>query len=72
MTDTNDWRYSEERMKVRASVLNLLFKRYGGGINPDGSPLVDPEKIYSCAHDWVSQGNVRTDGIIAYFKAYYL
>ena len=69
---TEDWRYSEDRMKVRASVLKLLLTKYGGAINPDGTPLVDPEKIYACAHDWVSQGNVRTDGIIAYFKAYYL
>ena len=72
MTETNDWRYSEERMKVRASVLKVLLAKYGGAVSPDGTPLVDPEKIYACAHDWVSQGNVRTDGIIAYFKAYYL
>ena len=51
---TEDWRYSEDRMKVRESVLKLLLSRYGGGINPDGTPLVDPEKIYACAHDWVS------------------
>jgi hypothetical protein len=69
---TEDWRYSEDRMKVRESVLKLLLSRYGGAINPDGTPLVDPEKIYACAHDWVSQGNARTDGIMAYFKAYYL
>ena len=71
MTD-QDWRYSDERMKVRAAVLNILLQKYGGGVNPDGSPLVDPERIYACAHDWVSQGNVRTDGVVAYFKAYYL
>ena len=71
MTD-QDWRYSDERMKTRAAVLNILLKKYGGAINPDGTPLVDPEAIYNCAHDWVSQGNVRTDGIVAFFKAYYL
>ena len=67
-----DWRYSDDRLKVRASVLKVLLTRYGGSTNPDGTPSVDPEKIYACAHDWVSQGNFRTDGILAYFKAYYL
>jgi len=27
--------------------------------------------LFECAHDWVSQGNVNTNGIIKYFEAYY-
>lgn len=67
-----DWRYNDQRLKTREQSLAILFKRYGGGINPDGTPLVSPELIYTAAHDWVSAGNVRTDGLLAFFKAYYL
>ena len=72
MTFVHDWRYTDDRLEVRARALQILLSRYGGAIESNGTPSVDPEKIYGCAHDWVSQGNVRTDGIVAFFKAYYL
>ena len=68
---TEDWRYSALRMEVRASVLAILLKRYGGELNEEGLPVNAPDSIYACAHDWVSQGNIRLDGIIKYYEAYY-
>ncbi len=72
MTFVKDWRYNDDRMEVRAAVLGILLKRFGGAINSDGTPSVDPEKIYTCAHDYVSHGNMRADGIVAFFEAHYL
>lgn len=72
MTDTQtDWRYSDDRMNVRAQGLNILLKKFGSEICADGSPRYSNQSIYECVHDWVSQGNVRLDGIVAYYKAYY-
>ena len=72
MTDTQtDWRYSDERMDVRTQGLNILFKKFGSEICSDGSPRYSNQSIYECVHDWVSQGNMRTDGIVVYYKAYY-
>ena len=70
-TMTEDWRYSDERMDVRAKVYALLLKRFGTQLKEDGSPVYSQKSIVECSHDWVSQGNVRTDGIVAYYKAYY-
>lgn len=66
-----DWRYSALKMEVRAQVLAILMAKYGGQLNEEGLPLYTPDSIYACAHDWVSQGNVRADGIIKYYEAYY-
>ena len=72
MTDMQtDWRYSDERMDVRTQGLNILLNKFGSEICSDGSPRYSNQSIYECVHDWVSQGNVRTDGIVAYYKAYY-
>ncbi len=68
---TDDWRYSDQRMKVRETVLSILLKRFGGQLDENGCPKHSPQKIYECAHDWVSQGNVKADGIIKYYQAYY-
>ena len=66
-----DWRYADERMDVRGKALSILLKRFGSGNNPDGSPRHSSQSIYECVHDWVSQGNMTTSGIVAYYKAYY-
>ena len=72
MTDTlTDWRYSDDRMDVRTQCLGILLKRFGSEICSDGSPRYSNQSIYECVHDWVSQGNIKTDGIVAYYKAYY-
>ena len=72
MTDIQtDWRYTPEKMEVREKSLALLRKRYGSDLNSDGSPKYSNQSIYECAHDWVSQGNMITHGIIKYYEVYY-
>ena len=66
-----DWRYSDDRMKLRQEVLSILLEKYGGEINEDGSPKHSSQSIYECAHDWVSQGNEISAGVVAFYKAYY-
>jgi len=67
----NDWRYSEDRMELRQKVYTLLLARFGSEVDENGEPVYSMESITECCHDWVSQGNMRTDGIVAYYKAYY-
>jgi|TARA_B100000085_G_scaffold160596_1_gene146045 hypothetical protein len=66
-----DWRYSEERMDVRTQGLNILLKRFGSEICSDGSPRYSNRSIYECIHDWVSQGNKDTEGLIRYYISHY-
>ena len=65
-----DWRYSEERLKLRAECLNILLKTYGN-ININEATY-STQAIYECADSWVSQGHRISTGIVAYFKAYYM
>lgn len=66
----SNWLYSDERMNLRAEVIGLLFKKFGGDrIDQAG---YSTEDIYSAAHDWVSQGNPSTDGVIHYFTQHYV
>ena len=72
MTDTlTDWRYSDQKMKVREASLQLLLQRFGSVLSSDGNPKYSNQSIYECAHDWVSQGNMITHGIIKYYEVYY-
>ena len=65
-----DWRYSPERMLLREGALSFLLTKYGGQM--DGVvPKYPSQKIFECAHDWVSQGNNDCDGILDYFKNNY-
>jgi len=66
-----DWRYSDERMKLREQALNFLLIKFGKELDENGEPKYSNKSIYECAHDWVSQGNVNLFGIVAYYKAYY-
>jgi len=70
MTD-EDWRYSDDRMLLRQQVLNILLTKFGKDLNPDGSSKYSNQSMYECAHDWVSQGNATTFGIVKYYQAYY-
>ena len=65
-----DWRYSEDKLALREQALKVLFTKYGGQMN-ESIPKYSSQSIYECAHDWVSQGNINTSGIINYYKAYY-
>ena len=67
----SDWRYCEVKMDVRTQGLNILFKKYGHQLCSDGSPRYSNQSIYECVHDWVSQGNLNTCGIVKYYEAYY-
>ncbi len=66
-----DWRYSEEKMKTRQRAFSMLLNRFGSDLDKIGEPIYTMKSITECAHDWVSQGNVRCDGIVKYFLAYY-
>jgi hypothetical protein len=66
-----DWRYSDERMQLREQVINLLLTRFGSLLDDNGEPQYSNQSMYECAHDWVSQGNVGTSGLVKYYKAYY-
>lgn len=68
---TEDWRYSEERMELREKAYNLLLTRFGSQLDANGEPVYSMQSITECSHDWVSQGNVSTSGLVKYYKAYY-
>jgi len=68
---TEDWRYSEDRMELRQKVYSLLLGRFGSKLDENGEPIYSMQSISECAHDWVSQGNVNTNGIVKYYEAYY-
>ena len=72
LANAADWRYEPERMALREACLSLLLREFGSDLNENGSPKNPTATIYECAHDWVSQGNARADGIAAYFNAYYV
>jgi len=66
----DDWRYSDQKMKIREQALKVLLAKFGAALE-EGSPKYSNQSIYECAHDWVSQGNMHTAGIVKYYEAYY-
>ena len=65
-----DWRYSDDRMKLREEVIKILLSKFGHQME-GVVPKYSNQSIYECAHDWVSQGNATTFGIVKYYEAYY-
>ena len=65
-----DWRYSDDRMKVRTEALKILLAKFGHQME-GVVPKYSNQSIYECAQDWVSQGNMHTAGIVKYYEAYY-
>ena len=65
-----DWRYSDERMNIREESLKILLSKFGHQME-GVVPKYSNQSIYECAHDWVSQGNATTFGIVKYYEAYY-
>ena len=61
-----DWLYTHERMALREKVLFILLKRFGGEAVPENN-----KAIYECAHDWVSQGNRNTEGLLDFYHENY-
>jgi hypothetical protein len=68
---SNDWRYNEDRLKVRQQALYILNMKYGRELDHTRKSKYTCKSIYECAHDWVSQGNVNCNGITKYYEAYY-
>ena len=66
-----NWLYSTNRLNLRSESLRILLRTYGSHLLEDGTPEHSTESIYACAHDWVSQGNPTTDGIIDYYNKNY-
>lgn len=66
-----NWIYSDERLALRGECLAILLRAFGRELNENSLPLNSPSSIYGCAHDWVSQGNPTTTGIISYYETYY-
>lgn len=58
----NDWRYSDDRMALRAEAFIKLRKKHFN--------LRDGKHLYEFCHTWVSQGNPTTEGIEQAFEQY--
>lgn len=65
----DDWRYSEQRLKLREECLKILLNTYGGVKIEEVS--YSTQDIYECVDTWISQGNKISHGIVAYFNAYF-
>ena len=63
----DDWRYTDERLDLRQQVYKVLLSKFGSQLDKNGEPLYSMQSITECAHDWVSQGNARVDGIVQYY-----
>ena len=66
----NDWRYDDQRLKIREQALRVLMSKFSN-VMINHVPKYSSQSIYECAHDWVSQGNTSTSGIVKYYEAYY-
>jgi hypothetical protein len=67
----DDWRYSDERMELRQKAYTVLLGRFGFALDSNGEPLYNMKSIVECCHDWVSQGNSDTNGLVNYFQMNY-
>ena len=67
----DDWRYSDDKLKLRQQALTILLAKYGSELDSTRKSKYTSQSIYECAHDWVSQGNVNCNGITAYYESYY-
>ena len=68
---SEDWRYSEEKLKLTENALKILLSKYGSELDSTRKSKYTNRSIYECAHDWVSQGNVNCNGLVKYYEAYY-
>ena len=66
----DDWRYSDDKMKVRDQALKVLLSKFGHQME-GVLPKYSNQSIYECAHDWVSQGNSTTFGLSEYYEVHY-
>ena len=66
-----DWRYSEEKLRVRQQAIRILLHKYGSELDHTRKSKYTCRSIYECAHDWVSQGHKTSFGVAKYFEVYY-
>jgi len=64
-----DWRYDDDRLKLRQTCLSILLNKYGGVRIEEAS--YSTKDIYECVDTWISQGNKISHGIEPYFKTYF-
>tara|TARA_B100000927_G_scaffold254447_1_gene220699 strand:+ start:2330 stop:2605 length:276 start_codon:yes stop_codon:yes gene_type:complete len=57
---TEDWRFTDERMQLRAAVFRALQHHLDENCRA----------VYEFCHDWVSQGNNNINNIEHYFQKY--
>ena len=57
-------KYTEEQMKLRQEVLQILFKKFGKGEYSN-------KTIYECADEWIDKGHKISAGVVKYYDAYY-
>ena len=58
------WHMDDEQLKLRQQALLILFREFGQG-------KYSQQSIYECADEWISKGHKITNGIVAYYRAYY-
>ena len=56
--------YTDDELKLRQQALLILFRQFGEG-------KYSNQSIYECADEWVGKGHKITNGIVAYYRAYY-
>ena len=57
-------KYTEEQMRLRQEVLQILFKKFGKGEYSN-------KTIYECANEWIDKGHKISSGVVKYYDAYY-
>ena len=66
MTSNQDWRYDEERLKLRGQCIRVLLAKLGTVKIDDSS--YSTQNIYECVDTWVSQGNASTSGLVSFIS----
>ena len=67
---SEEYKFTDTQMRVRQQSLSVLLTHFAE-INEKGTPKHSTKSIYECANEWVSKGNVNTNGILKYYEAYY-
>ena len=57
-------KYTEEQMKLRQEVLQILFKKFGKGSYSN-------KTIYECYNECIDKGHKISSGVVKYYDAYY-
>ena len=66
---SSDWRYTDDRLKLRGQCLSVLLNKYGSVRIEEQTYTT--QDIYECVDTWISQGNKITHGLTQYFEVYF-